>query len=333
MGLFKLSAKTNINGVELNKLTYDDKDLFNDIFFSKDHNSIMFYVNFPVLYCRSLSEKKEYYWKIIEGYLCIFVKLSSERVFLYTNPMSKNHDEKVFKGVIEECVRLIHRMNELSTSKNPNVYIDNCVYSLVEPLFDFSKKEKFDYGWDEFIFKTDDFIAMKGKQYKGRRNIINKFSKEYNHTIREYTMADFDAIVRLRKLWIANKSIDEKKLWDKELFYELFRQYDKLDTKAFVMEVNGNIEGVITLARLASDCAVTINETTNVEFQGMTEKLWHEGVKATADFGEYTNDGNGGKHTDGLYAYKSSFNPVQMNKVVGASFMGKNNELDFTVFK
>ena len=111
----------------------------------------------------------------------------------------------------------------------------------------------------------------------------------------------------------------------------MLKNVDALGIKVFVMEIDGKIEGFISIARLGKDCSMVINENTNLEIQGMTEKLWYLGLEATKEFGEFSNDGNGGSPKDGLYRYKESHKPVMLIPKMAVRLNDKSS-IDYSMF-
>ena len=214
-------------------------------------------------------------------------------------------------GKLVECIEILKTVNSSVDKK----YFSAMDYFPKDVLFEcydikdfYSCKDNF----SDFIFRVSDLVELKGKKYKSRRHIINKFSEEHpNHTFRPYKESDFEDVMRIRERWISDRfGANKKKVWDYYIFQEMMKLIKELGLRVFVMEVDGKIEGFITIAKLGKDCSMVINENTNLEYQGMTEKLWYLALGATSDFGEFSNDGNGGNEKDGLFRYKMSHNPV-----------------------
>jgi hypothetical protein len=312
----------NINGVDFNRVVLSDKKTFEDIYFKQHYSNMFWENNFAYIYAYAdASKSTDVLWKIINGFMCVFIYIRrSKRLASLVNPVAIG--KKLDKNTLVEILKIFKKVNGSEICSN---FIDMNKNNL--HLFNVARGNGLGYDDlpSDFIFKCEDLIKLEGSKFKSRRQVVNQFKRRYpNYVIRYATDNDLDAIFTVRDGWIKARFKNIKQVWDREIFKSMIKYRKELGIRTMVAEVDGIVEGFLTISKLCDNCSVVITENTNLKFQGMTELLWYESLKMNLDLGEYEDDGNGGLNKkDGLYRYKASNNPVDFVDKFIISYKGK----------
>lgn len=335
MALFKIdkvvsSNTIEFNGVEFNHFSLSDKEKFDSYYYNKKHNELVWETCFAYLYPFSQSVKNTIVvWKEIHGHLCVFEYYKRQkRMYLYTLPVGKTND-----GLTEALMEIFWVLEKV----NGEFFsaLDYFPKTMLEEAVDTSLMHSVKPNYSDFIFRIRDLIELRGKRYKTRRNMANKFKENYpNHLFRPCTDDDMPRVMEVRDRWMETKfGSNFKKVWDYTIFQEMMKHVKELDIDMFVMEIDGIVEGFISVSKLGSDCSIIINENTNLEISGLAEVLWYNALEATEHYGEFSNDGNGGDEKDGLYKYKMSHRPYMLIDKVVAIANKKKEPINYSIFK
>ena len=158
-----------------------------------------------------------------------------------------------------------------------------CPKALAEELADiYDARSDRDYA--EYIYLTEDFVAMKGKRYNKKRNHIHKFMAEYNYSIQKYRAEDLDELKAFEQSWLNERSFDSEDARDsaereKEIMFAAVNASLTGETCCDVLRVDGKIAGFSVGERLPSNCAVIMYEKAEVAYDGIYSFLAHEFAK------------------------------------------------------
>lgn len=339
MALFKIEDKTprtiELGGVVFNTFSKDDRGMFENICYSLGYEYLVWESNFPYLLSFANTSdvtktKSRVIWKTINEHVCVFEYYEkAKRLYLYGTPIKKDGTVEDLKEALPSIVKVMEKVNGDHFSAMdfiPNKIVCECL--------DVNGLNKSNICNSDFIFKARELIELSGRKFKSRRNAISKFKNRYpNHVFREYNDNDYLGLMNLRNKWLEDKfNGDVKKAWDYHIFIDMIDNYKDTGLKIFVCEIDGIIEGFITICKLGNDCSCVVSENTNKEISGLAEFCWYEGLRATEDLGEFSNDGNGGGVGDSLYKYKLSHNPVLILEK-RLCIMNKSKEkIDYSIF-
>lgn len=337
MALFEVAKKVEkadivFKGVSFNRFKLSDKEKFMDYLLEMDYKNVVWENNFPTLYLLANNPEKfnTYCWLEIEDCIYVFIYNDSvKRITSFCPPLYKDYDD-----YMKSIPKALNIMAEVNGRKY--TMLDNLPLNSVGTIFE--KVDKTIVIPSDFIFRNEELINLQGKKYKSRRNVVNQFKKTYpNHVIRDYVPSDFDDVTRIREKFMKERIDDKDAIaWDNTIIFKFFDFCEELDLSIKVIEIDGNVEGYLTMTPLCKDCSVIINENTNLDFKGATELLWYTSLSENIDMGSFSNDGNGGKPTDnnndnGIYKYKMSHNPHYMVDKCAIKVNKQGKEIDLKV--
>ncbi len=149
-------------------------------------------------------------------------------------------------------------------------------------------------AWSEYIYKSSDFIALKGKRYSAKRNHIAKFKSKYSYTIDKYTSADEGELVAFEDAWLASRSFESenaRKSAEREsaIMFEGVRASLDGETICDVLRVDGKVVGFSVGEVMASGNAVVMIEKADVAYDGVYSFLAHEFAERNFQDCEYIN--------------------------------------------
>lgn len=280
-----------------------------------------------------------YLYRMIDGLLCIFTEnLKTHAMVLFHTPIG-NASWETKRSVFRKCIKLMYVIND---GKFP-CRIENC-HSDYLAMLNRKKLSYVDHYSDEFVFSTTTLTELGGKSFKSVRHAINKFKSEHKYEFRAYVDEDFQSAMRVYDAWCEDYKAkaeqakkDSKKplppIWDSDLFPKQLKYHREMGIVPYVLFVDGNMVGVSGIAELCGDCSVILFEKCINKFDGITEFMWIEMLRAYPNFKPLECDGDGGKSTSGLYAYKMKFNPVILSPCNIVTINKKGDKITEAYFK
>ena len=174
---------------------------------------------------------------------------------------------------------------------------------VVEPA-----RDHFDY-----VYRTEDLIALSGKAYRAKRNHLNYLLRSYAMVYEPITEAHTDACLSMAESWCALRrcedDLDLVGEWD--AIREALKHLSALQVKGVVILINGKVEAFTLGECLNEETAVVHIEKANTEIRGLynainqqfCEKQWSDVrfINREQDLGE-----------PGLREAKLSYNPDHM---------------------
>ncbi len=136
-------------------------------------------------------------------------------------------------------------------------------------------------NWAEYIYRTQDFISLKGKRYNAKRNHCNKFASLYNFTLKPYTALDRSEVIEFEDKWLAAHCFRDEQylnsaLAEREILLAALDASLKGETVCDVLRVDGTMVGISIGERLSNGNAVIIYEKADITYDGAYSFLAHE---------------------------------------------------------
>lgn len=136
-----------------------------------------------------------------------------------------------------------------------------------------------DRDWSEYIYKSEDFIALKGKRYHAKRNHISKFSSLYDVEMRKLTEDDLDDVLAFENKWYDAHTFegryDESAKEEFRIVYSWYRSALNGELICDVLYADGNLVGVSIGEIMPSGNAVVLYEKADSEYEGVYSYLAH----------------------------------------------------------
>jgi len=122
--------------------------------------------------------------------------------------------------------------------------------------------------WD-YLYRTKDLIELKGRKYQQKRNHINRFQQHYRFIYHSLQPKHFPACRRLFAEWAAEKGDRPEVEEERMALNEGLDNYNRLQLKGGVLEVEGKIQAFAIGSRLNKDTAIVHFEKANPAFSGI----------------------------------------------------------------
>ena len=218
-------------------------------------------------------------WTVINGNLCVF-GYDKGRYVLWGPPVGGTK----LAETITECFKIVEGMNKSAgiTAKTAAIYIPECLKQEYEALA--AKLDcTLEYWTQDYVYRTQDLIELKGPEFDSKRNKANFFMKNYGYGVEEFSFdKHFDDCLKLTELWKEQKDEADDGTWRTELDAEtevartLLKFSRELGVKGIVLKVDGKIVGYSLGERLADGMCSNIVEKTNPAVNGAAQFIFRE---------------------------------------------------------
>ncbi|MBI4966035.1 MAG: DUF2156 domain-containing protein [Desulfomonile tiedjei] len=123
----------------------------------------------------------------------------------------------------------------------------------------------------DYVYLAEDLINLPGNKYHGKKNHINRFTKDYEFEYRELDLDLVHCCLNLQESWCEIKDCGESPALMAEdmAIYEALKNYEELDYKGGVILVNSLVEAFSLGEMLNPDTAVIHVEKANPEIPGL----------------------------------------------------------------
>ncbi len=235
---------------DFRKIFSADKELF-ESYYSKhpQETSELTFTNFFIWRDCDVSEMTS-----VNGNICIVARPGTEPPYFF-EPLGEERMEET----IDTCLSHVPRFSRV-TEKFAKEHFEGKSGYRVEPV-----RDHFDY-----IYRTEDMIALKGKKYDGKRNKIKRFLKN-NIPIYQKLSADVvpDCLKLLDK-WVRSKKpgacIDGP-------IREALNDLSGLSVEGAAIKINGKVEAFTIGETLNRDTAVIYIEVANPDIDGLSQHI------------------------------------------------------------
>jgi uncharacterized protein len=273
---------------EFRKIELSDKELFR-VSFSKypEKPSELTFTNFFIW--RDCDNTKI---TSINGNICVTAKHEDDPPYFF-EPLGDNDIDKT----ISTCLSYIPRFNMVSEKFMKDNFEDKTGYRIVPD------RDHFDY-----VYRTDELIALKGKKYDGKRNKIKRFLKNNIPIYLELSEELVPDCMELLDKWIINKT--PSKCLD-EPIREMLKNISVLDVEGAAIKINGKVKAFSIGEALNDDTAIIYIEVADPDIDGLAQFINQQFCKNAWSRFTYVN-----REQDlgdaGLRRAKLSYHPVKL---------------------
>ncbi|MFC1709602.1 DUF2156 domain-containing protein [Candidatus Omnitrophota bacterium] len=254
--------------MQLYQLSLKHRSLFDKFLFFRQHD-LAAYAFENIFIWQKLYK---IFWAKIDNKLCVFFK---DRVgcFMYLPPLGRDVSAEVIRGCFE--IMDMHNKNEI-IARIENVEKQDIGYY---------KKLGFEtiLGGRDYVCKKSDLVALKGNRFKGKRAAVNSFEKKYKFQYWPYKNTDKSECIRLYRLWIDERKVNNKDVIYQSLLEDNFtafktaiHSYNKLGFMGKVIKINNRIQAVTIGYPLGRETFVVLFEVCNLKFKGIAQHIFRE---------------------------------------------------------
>lgn len=134
--------------------------------------------------------------------------------------------------------------------------------------------------WAEYIYKTEDFVALSGKRYHAKRNHIAKFTKNYSSEMSRLTEADIPDIIEFERAWLAAREFDgsaeQSAAKESAIVKGWIRAALRGELVCDILRVDGKMAGIAIGEITPTGTAIEMYEKADVAYEGVYSYLAHE---------------------------------------------------------
>jgi len=261
-----------------------------------------------------LSQRSGFY-QIIEDCFCLF-SLNGHCLTMQLPPLGPPARQT---QALVACFEIMDRYNP-SPYLSAVEYVYRDFVQLLDPEAWLIERSLPDY-----IYRTEDLIALKGNAYKSKRSEINQFRRAYpDHRMEVLGPRHWDGIRALIDTWLRNrlKYLEAEAIAD--FFYTVEQErkaieralehYDTLGLTGLCLIINGRLEGFTFGDRISPDIGNVLVEKTNFAIPGSAQYLFREYAKTFANC-TYINVGDD-LGLENLRRVKMSYRPARFGEKV-----------------
>lgn len=251
-------------------------------------------------------------YKVIDDCLCIFLyDDKNEYMELYCMPMGDYTNLQKYKKVLKQAFDILYMVNgERAASKAVHLHNCECNMALFEFLHndDYFKTVKVP-AWKEYLNDLDKVVALAGSDYKYLRRELSYFERTYpDHVFRKYTPDDYEEAMKLRSLWKDQASLvyGADGINCNDIYGFTLENFEALHQEIFVVEIGGEIKGMVSYEELYDETAVCVFRISDHEVANLSKFLSYKIMQEAQAMGyKFMNDG--GSPDEPLISFKQKY--------------------------
>lgn len=273
-------------------LEIEDSDLFNQAF--KSNPPIISEFTFTNLYAWRQIHKLQ----IADLDNFIIVRSDSQKQMRFFNPIGSGNIKAAIEHILKDTKSIFMRVPEITKS-----------------LFHNDPRFKIDPDRDnsDYLFKTDDLIALKGARYDGKRNLIKKFKSMHRYEYMKLKASNANECLEFEEAWCSLKDCDSVEGLDNErrAIREMVENFSNFGLIGGAIKVEGRICAVAIGQELNRKTLVMHILKADPNMTGLYQLINNEFLAQEGSRFEYVNlEQDLG--IEGLRKAKLSYHPVEM---------------------
>ncbi|HEY8390704.1 MAG TPA: phosphatidylglycerol lysyltransferase domain-containing protein [Clostridia bacterium] len=239
--------------IEFKPVTLLDKQLFDEFYKSNDKiNSVN---DFATIFCWNVTGNTKY--ALIDNDVLIISTIYMGKKAYYF-PISKS------KRSLRPYIEMILDIEDYNGH-----FIAHIEKEDLDGLQDIKGyKLIYDRDYSDYIYLSKDLIELKGKQFHGKKNHLNKFVGSYKYIFRDYQSKDFEQCIELYDLWLKNSGTE--KTLEREAIIRALQNIEYLGLKCGVIEIDGRIRAFSVISILPNKKAGNVLfEKADIQYEGI----------------------------------------------------------------
>ncbi|SHF27583.1 hypothetical protein SAMN05444392_11311 [Seinonella peptonophila] len=315
MGTENNSNKVRLGDWMFNSIDISDKKMFYEYIEKSDYNTNLWSSNFAYLWAISQSKRRNIIWKMVKGMLVTFILRKDNGLNLACLPFGKGNAEQLL-STIYRCLRYCNRWNKHNKIKSIATVrtMNDLQLTYLKEFNEFGRYFTIrSLTGIERHFDVQQLVTLTGKKFKNIRYKLNLFRKRYPQAkVREYHPNDYQALILLSDHWKKTAKNRYSNIFDGVYYREIIKHYSELDHLILVVEIDGQIVGMITGGILPTGqswgCLIKKME----QFDGLNEMMTIEFARTINKINPNVELMNVGSDlgAPGLQAYKDKYRPV-----------------------
>lgn len=255
-------------------------------------------------------------WQIIGDYLCIaglsHLELETKEPFLFP-PLTNTgtYDSKSLNETIREAKRIFEAKGyKFSIRLMPFRMMDILESACPGEFRFFDDRPNYDY-----VYRTQDLIDLKGREYHSKKNHLNYFLNHYRYEYVTLTSAMADKAMQFIREFNERKNLPEHEMellrMEERAMVDVFNNLEAVGYLAAAIIIDEKIEALSIGGRINRNTVTVHVEKANTAYRGLYQLINNEFCKHVASNVKYIN-----REEDmgipGLRKAKLSYKPVKL---------------------
>ncbi|MCL1982637.1 MAG: phosphatidylglycerol lysyltransferase domain-containing protein [Clostridiales bacterium] len=235
-------------------------------------------------------------WQMIGEYMCLAgishleLEQGIEEMFLFP-PLTKNgeYDPGKLKETILEARRIFEEKGQDFSIRLLPMHMVDIIKAACPGGFRYiDDRPNYDY-----VYKTQDLIDLKGREYHAKKNHLNYFNNHYEYKYVKLTSAMADDAMRFIDEFNKRKEIPEHEMvllkMEEDAMRDAFQTIEAVGYLAGAILINDKIEA-ISLGGVLGKNTVTVHvEKANISYRGLYQAINNEFCKHVASNVKFIN--------------------------------------------
>ena len=258
----------------------------------------------------------DFSWQIIGDYLCVaglsHLELDEELPFLFP-PLTRTgaYDPKSLNTTIKEAKKIFESKGyKFSIRLMPFHMMDILESACPGEFRFFDDRPNYDY-----VYRTQDLIELKGRDYHSKKNHLNYFLNHYQYEYVIMTSDMADNAMKFIREFNERKKLPEHEMellrMEERAMVDVFNNLEAVGYLAAAIIIDGKIEALSIGGRINRNTVTVHVEKANIAYRGLYQLINNEFCRHVASNVKYIN-----REEDmgipGLRKAKLSYKPVKL---------------------
>ncbi|MEA4923333.1 MAG: phosphatidylglycerol lysyltransferase domain-containing protein [Eubacteriaceae bacterium] len=274
------------------RITIEDKDTLEEYLDGYDYQTSG--LSFSALYM--WRDINKFSWRKIGDYMCLsgisHLELEEGIILPFMFPpltRDGKYDPESLRETIYEAREIFEKAGyEFSMRLVPLHMIDDLKAACPGELKVIEDRPNYDY-----VYRTQDLIELKGRDYHGKKNHLNYFNKTYQYEYVPLTSAMAEDAMRFISDFNKRKDVPEHEMemlkMEEEAMKDVFLNIETIGYEAGAILIDGNIEAIAIGGVLNKNTVTEHVEKANVNFRGLYQAINNEFCRHVAYRAKYIN--------------------------------------------
>ncbi|MDD6190316.1 MAG: phosphatidylglycerol lysyltransferase domain-containing protein [Firmicutes bacterium] len=234
-------------------------------------------------------------WDIIGDYMCIcgvsHLELEDGIILPFMFPpltRTGEYNEEALRETIFKAKELFDKEGHPFSLRLVPVHLMDIIKKAVPEMSWKDDRPNYDY-----IYRTQDLIDLKGREYHGKKNHLNFFKKNFEYEYVEMTSAMADDAMRFIDEFNKRKDVPAHEMellkMEEMAMKDVFENLEAVGYSAGAIMIDDKIEAIAVGGRLGNKMVTEHVEKANVDFRGLYQAINNEFCKNVASWAKYIN--------------------------------------------
>ncbi len=210
-------------------------------------------------------------YKVINGYLCIIYRRNDNGYSCYA-PLGRYEKERYNRTLMELGTILEKNGIPLRFDFVPENWRER-----FECLPGYQILMDYNDNFSDYIYKSEDFLNLKGKANERKRYLVNYFSSHYSYEYRSFTKEQTADVYQVVTAWCEGRSCKEC-YWgcEKHAIFRILNNWENFSCRGAVVYVSGSPKAFMAGELICQDMVVSHFQKADKRIKGLYAFISHE---------------------------------------------------------